>query len=171
MALSISRPPFALGSQTTPRAARDRPSSNFRPASHQFGVNSGPVPCLLRPAPALDESSAFDPSMGPAGWIAAGGCQMLMKAASVPALQRRSWTGALQRTRAAPWMPYVASLASVAAITVLLHVADTLFDLEHVAFAYLVPVIVAATRWGVMPAVFSGVAGAAASAFFFYPPL
>jgi two-component system sensor histidine kinase KdpD len=96
---------------------------------------------------------------------------MLMKAASVPALQRRSWTGAPQRARAAPWVPYVASLASVAAITVLLHVADRLFDLEHVAFAYLVPIIVAATRWGVMPAVFSGVAGAAASAFFFYPPL
>ena len=37
--------------------------------------------------------------------------------------------------------------------------------------ATLIPVIIAATRWGATPAIVSGLAGLAASAFFFYPPI
>jgi two-component system sensor histidine kinase KdpD len=96
---------------------------------------------------------------------------MLMKAASVQAQQRWNWASAWERARSGPWAPYAASLTIIAAITVLMRAAGTLLDLEHAAFAYLVPVIIAATRWGVTPAVVSGVAGVAASAFFFYPPL
>jgi two-component system sensor histidine kinase KdpD len=53
----------------------------------------------------------------------------------------------------------------------LLFVAGPLLDLDHAAFGYLIPVIIAATRWGVTPAIVSGLAGLAASAFFFYPPI
>ena len=63
------------------------------------------------------------------------------------------------------------SLAIVAAVTVILLAAGPLLDLDHAAFGYLIPVIIAATRWGITPAVVSGLAGLAVSAFFFYPPL
>jgi two-component system sensor histidine kinase KdpD len=36
---------------------------------------------------------------------------------------------------------------------------------------YLIPVVIAATRWGIVPAIFASVCGALASTFFFYPPL
>ena len=52
-----------------------------------------------------------------------------------------------------------------------LRAAGPLLDLDHAAFGYLIPVIIAATRWGVMPAIVSGLAGLAASAYFFYPPI
>jgi two-component system, OmpR family, sensor histidine kinase KdpD len=64
-----------------------------------------------------------------------------------------------------------ASLAIVAAVTVILSAAGPLLDLDHAAFGYLIPVIIAATRWGVTPAIVSGLAGLAASAYFFYPPI
>ena len=67
--------------------------------------------------------------------------------------------------------PIAVSLLIVAAITALLFVAGPLLDLDHAAFGYLIPVIIAATRWGVTPAIVSGLAGLAASAFFFYPPI
>jgi two-component system sensor histidine kinase KdpD len=67
--------------------------------------------------------------------------------------------------------PIAVSLLIVAAVTVLLFVAGPLLDLDHAAFGYLIPVIIAATRWGVTPAIVSGLAGLAASAFFFYPPI
>lgn len=36
---------------------------------------------------------------------------------------------------------------------------------------YLIPVLIAAIRWGIIPAVFAAVCGVVASAFFFFPPL
>jgi two-component system sensor histidine kinase KdpD len=54
---------------------------------------------------------------------------------------------------------------------VILRTAGPFFDLDHAAFGYLIPVIIAATRWGVTPAIVSGLVGLAASAYFFYPPI
>jgi two-component system sensor histidine kinase KdpD len=68
-------------------------------------------------------------------------------------------------------LPIGTSLAIVGAVTVILRAAGPLLDLDHAAFGYLIPVIIAATRWGVTPAIISGLAGLAASAFFFYPPI
>jgi len=41
----------------------------------------------------------------------------------------------------------------------------------HASSVFLIPVVVAATRWGVFAAVYAAVAGVLASAFFFYEPL
>jgi two-component system, OmpR family, sensor histidine kinase KdpD len=68
-------------------------------------------------------------------------------------------------------IPIIVSLIIVAAVTLLLFLAGPLLDLDHAAFGYLIPVIIAATRWGVTPAIVAGLAGLAASAFFFYPPI
>jgi len=43
--------------------------------------------------------------------------------------------------------------------------------MQHGSAIYLVPVVIAATRWGIVPAVVAAVFGVAASAFFFYEPL
>jgi len=43
--------------------------------------------------------------------------------------------------------------------------------LTHGAVIYLIPVVIAAARWGIVPALIAAICGVAASAFFFYPPL
>jgi K+-sensing histidine kinase KdpD len=63
------------------------------------------------------------------------------------------------------------SLALVALLTAALAAASWLVDVEHVTIIYLIPVLVAAIRGGVVPAVISALAGIGAAAFFFYPPI
>ena len=63
------------------------------------------------------------------------------------------------------------ALALVGMITGVLLSASSMVRLEHVSIVYLVPVLIAATCWGTFPAVVSAMAGIAASAFFFYPPI
>lgn len=63
------------------------------------------------------------------------------------------------------------SLALVAALTGAMALVAQFVDLTRVSILYLIPVMVAAMRWGVIPAVISAIAGIAASAFFFYPPI
>ena len=43
--------------------------------------------------------------------------------------------------------------------------------LDHGSVVYLIPVVIAATRWGIVSAIVAAVCGVLASAFFFYPPL
>jgi len=63
------------------------------------------------------------------------------------------------------------SLLLVAVTTVGLLILDRFFALRHVTLVYLVPVIIAATKLGIMPAVIAALAGCGATAFLFYPPI
>jgi two-component system sensor histidine kinase KdpD len=63
------------------------------------------------------------------------------------------------------------TLAMVGVVTVAVYSAVSEVGLEHGSVLYLVPVLVAATRWGVVAAIVAAVGGALASAFLFYPPL
>ena len=63
------------------------------------------------------------------------------------------------------------SLALVAATTIGLLILDRVFALRHVTLVYLVPVVIAATKLGIVPAVIAAIAGCGATAFFFYPPI
>jgi two-component system sensor histidine kinase KdpD len=63
------------------------------------------------------------------------------------------------------------ALLIVAAVTLTLMAASLELPIEHVTIVYLIPVIVAALRWGAIPALFAGISGIAAPAFFFYAPL
>lgn len=63
------------------------------------------------------------------------------------------------------------ALGLVALVTLGLAVVDHFFALRHVSIVYLIPVVIAATQLGVVPAVIAAIAGIAASAFFFYPPI
>jgi K+-sensing histidine kinase KdpD len=63
------------------------------------------------------------------------------------------------------------SLALVGVVTVVLFAASRVIDVQAVTIVYLIPVLVAATRWGVTPAVIASIAGIGAAAFFFYPPI
>src|SRR5262245_53403527 len=63
------------------------------------------------------------------------------------------------------------SLVLVAVTTIGLTILDYFFALRHVTLVYLVPVVIAATKLGIVPAVAAAVACVGASAFFFYAPI
>jgi two-component system sensor histidine kinase KdpD len=63
------------------------------------------------------------------------------------------------------------ALLIVTAVTASLMVASVWLPIEHVTIVYLIPVIVAALRWGAIPALVAGVSGLAAPAYFFYEPI
>jgi K+-sensing histidine kinase KdpD len=68
--------------------------------------------------------------------------------------------------------PAVLSLGLTAVATlVLLALASQLPRVNLVSIIYLIPVIVAATRWGLPAAVIAAFAGALGADFFFYPPI
>jgi K+-sensing histidine kinase KdpD len=68
-------------------------------------------------------------------------------------------------------LDYGVPLALVVALTALLAAASMFAHVEHVTSIYLIPVLAAAIRGGVAPAVVCALASAAAAAFFFYPPI
>ncbi|MGA2892989.1 MAG: DUF4118 domain-containing protein [Xanthobacteraceae bacterium] len=64
----------------------------------------------------------------------------------------------------------VKALALVALTTIVYFAFDSSGLLNFVPVIYLIPVVVAATRWGALPAVVASIAGFLASDYFFYPP-
>ena len=68
-------------------------------------------------------------------------------------------------------IPVVATLAMVWLATVGLVVVNSYFPLDLIPLVYMLPVVVAATQWGILPGLVAAFAGAAAADFFFYPPL
>jgi K+-sensing histidine kinase KdpD len=72
---------------------------------------------------------------------------------------------------AANAMPVGATFALVWLATVSLVVINYFVPFNLVSLVYMVPVVVAATQWGVGPGILAAFAGAAAADFFFYPPL
>jgi two-component system sensor histidine kinase KdpD len=63
------------------------------------------------------------------------------------------------------------TLVLVSVLTAILFVLVWQFGLTHGSVVYLIPVVIAATRWGIIQAVVAAVCGVLASAFFFFPPL
>ncbi len=68
-------------------------------------------------------------------------------------------------------LPLVATLALVWLATIALVVINYFVQLNLVSLIYMLPVVVAATQWGIVAGVVAAVAGAASADFFFYPPL
>jgi K+-sensing histidine kinase KdpD len=62
------------------------------------------------------------------------------------------------------------SLLCVGLVTAVLFLLDHRLALNLVPVAYLIPVIIAATQWGIWPATLASVAGTGAADFFFLPP-
>ena len=67
-------------------------------------------------------------------------------------------------------LPVLKTLALVAVTTVVYFGIDALGLLDFGPVVYLVPVVIAATRWGTFAAVVASVAGFLVSDYFFYPP-
>ncbi len=63
------------------------------------------------------------------------------------------------------------SLCLVVALTAAIGFVSQFIDLRRVSILYLIPVLITAMRWGIIPAIICAVAGVAASAFFFYAPI
>ena len=69
------------------------------------------------------------------------------------------------------WRGMGLALLLVAAVTVgMVGLVDET-GLAHGSVLYMIPVLIAATRWGLIAALAAAIAGGIASAFFFYPPL
>ena len=77
----------------------------------------------------------------------------------------------LRRFLQANLWPSLLALACVGIVTAALLLFDHGLALNLVPIAYLIPVIVAATRWGIWPATLASLASAAAADFFFLPPI
>jgi K+-sensing histidine kinase KdpD len=84
-----------------------------------------------------------------------------------PRRNRAGW----QNFLAANAMPAVAALALVWLATIALVVIKQFAALDPITLIYMLPVVVAATQWGIVPAIIAAVAGASAADFFFFPPL
>ena len=63
------------------------------------------------------------------------------------------------------------TLGLVGVLTAVLFALVWEIGLTHGSVVYLIPVVIAATRWGIVSAVVAAICGVLASAFFFYPPL
>jgi K+-sensing histidine kinase KdpD len=68
-------------------------------------------------------------------------------------------------------LPLLLSVGSIGLVTAALLPLDPKVAANLVPIAYLMPVIFAATRWGVWPAMLASIAGVAAADFFFFPPI
>jgi K+-sensing histidine kinase KdpD len=68
-------------------------------------------------------------------------------------------------------LPLLMSLACVAVVTALLMLLEQPAAASLVPIAYLVPVVIAATQWGIWPAALASIASTAAADFFFFPPI
>jgi two-component system sensor histidine kinase KdpD len=68
-------------------------------------------------------------------------------------------------------IPIVATVAMVWLATISLVVTNYFVSFNLAPLIYMLPVVVAATQWGVGAGIVAAVAGAAAADFFFYPPL
>src|SRR5690606_13864976 len=64
----------------------------------------------------------------------------------------------------------VPALALVAVTTALVQLAVWQFNLTRGTVIYVIPVVIAATRWGLVPALVAAVGGVMAAAFFTFPP-
>jgi K+-sensing histidine kinase KdpD len=67
--------------------------------------------------------------------------------------------------------PLLMSFLCVGLVTAVLLLFDHAIAFNLVPIAYLIPVIVAATQWGIWPATLASIAGTGAADFFFIPPL
>jgi len=67
--------------------------------------------------------------------------------------------------------PLLFSLGGVSFITALLMLMEQAVAASLVPIAYLVPVIIAATRWGIWPATLASIVSMAEADFFFFPPI
>lgn len=68
-------------------------------------------------------------------------------------------------------LPLLMSLVCVGLVTALLMLLDRTVAANLVPIAYLIPVIIAATQWGIWPATLASIASMAAADFFFFPPI
>jgi K+-sensing histidine kinase KdpD len=68
-------------------------------------------------------------------------------------------------------LPLLLSLGSVGLVTAILFLFDHALAVDLVPIAYLIPVIVSATRWGIWPATSASVASVCAADFFFLAPV
>lgn len=76
-----------------------------------------------------------------------------------------------QASAGEPFYAIVISVLLIAALTAALAALQSVFDVATVTIIYLIAVLFAAIRGGIIPALVAALVAIAASAFFFYPPI
>jgi K+-sensing histidine kinase KdpD len=103
--------------------------------------------------------------------------QKLAKARAIPLESRNTRASqpdeelAPQRILQKDVLSLLLSLTCVGLVTALLLLLDHTVAVNLVPIAYLIPVIIAATQWGIWPATLASIASMAAADFFFFPPI
>jgi len=67
--------------------------------------------------------------------------------------------------------PIITSIGLIAATTAALKLLHSVLPIDHVTLVFLVPVMICAAQWGLVPALVATLVAVAAADFFFYPPL
>ena len=68
-------------------------------------------------------------------------------------------------------LPLLFSFGGVSLVTALLLLVEQAVAASLVPIAYLIPVIIVATRWGIWPATLASIVSMAEADFFFFPPI
>src|ERR1700730_8219466 len=103
--------------------------------------------------------------------------QKLAKARARPVGSRRGDASQLieglpsNRVLQSEVLPLLMSVLCVALVTAVLLLVNNTLAVNLVPIAYLIPVIIAATQWGIWPATLASIASMAAADFFFFPPV
>jgi two-component system, OmpR family, sensor histidine kinase KdpD len=114
--------------------------------------------CLSAEAPLLDLQAPYGPVVMQKAW------RTSTEESRPDAFGPKSWI----RT----WVhPVGMAVGFVAMTTVGLMFVAVKFPIGHVSSVYLIPVLICATQWGLVPALIASALGVAASDFFFIPPL
>ena len=82
-----------------------------------------------------------------------------------------AYTSAQQNFLRTDIVPLLLSFGGVSLVTALLLLLEHAVAASLVPIAYLVPVIIAATRWGIWPATLASIASMAEADLFFFPPI
>ena len=97
--------------------------------------------------------------------------QVAKKPKIEPDLTRAPQRNAWRNHVVAGALPVATSLALVGVATVGLVIITGQVPLNLIPLVYMLPVVFAATRWGIVSGLIAAIAGAAAADFFFYPPI
>ena len=81
------------------------------------------------------------------------------------------YDGAKKPTLLAEFYGLAGTMALVGVVSIGVYFMVVTGSLTHGSVVYLIPVVIAAARWGIVCAIAAAIAGGLASAFFFYPPL
>lgn len=96
----------------------------------------------------------------------------LQRTGPTQALEKGEKAGTKTQRRGSPEIvPYLASSLMVIVMTFALTLASTFLGMVNISMSYLLPILISAARWGILPAIATALMGTIAYDLFFVPPI